>query len=127
MNGMPVASLMHMHTTPIWVRLTWAHTVAGDRVRAVDDRGNSIEGAVLELAAVTRQAESWHVVPGANRFGDRPGRWSEIRITTADGRMMGMRPDAPVDIRLAPAEVIACESMGWENRLSVLDTTADLK
>lgn len=94
---------------PVWVPRTWADVRAHDHVRMP---GTEVTDVVL----LPPLRAGWHIVPGANRFGDRPGRWSEVIVTMEKAGERSMNPAAPVEILLAPSEVAAIELLGWDNR-----------
>ncbi len=101
------------HGGPAWVERTWADVVDGDTVRPPGtDLSFMVNGPVIRAP--------WHVHPAANEYrpNEMPAEWSEIRVRfVGDPELRFMRPDAPVEILLAPSELAAIEALGWENRV----------
>lgn len=116
----------------VWIERTWVDVREGDVIRPAGQATDEHAAEVVKIGPVNH----WHAAPGASQYrpNESPLEWSARAVTLlplkapggdADASTFtpphGMRPDAPVDIRVTRGELAAIEACGgWKNRIGII-------
>lgn len=126
-NDLGIYGIGETHgSEPDWIERTMADVRRGDRIRMPGRAGS--ETSVLDRylppqppgagGGLPSDRGIWHVVPG-----DR-GHWDDHVVQPSDcwllltgqDEPLNFPPTMPVEILLAPSEINAIDTLGWENR-----------